>query len=47
MYNSATAVTLEDYKILKIIGKSDSGKVYLAQHKESKEYYAMKCLQKD
>ena len=40
-------VTIDDYNILKQIGKGGFGKVFLAQHKETKEYHAVKCMRKD
>ena len=40
-------VSLEDFKILKIIGRGALGKVYLVQYKKTKEYYAMKSIKRD
>ena len=40
-------VSLEDFKIVKIIGRGSLGKVYLAQFKKSKDYYAMKSIKRD
>ena len=39
--------TLEDFKIIKIIGRGTFGKVYLVQYKNTKEYYAMKSIKKN
>mmetsp|Transcript_19707 Transcript_19707/g.55411 ORF Transcript_19707/g.55411 Transcript_19707/m.55411 type:complete len:402 (+) Transcript_19707:73-1278(+) len=36
----------EDFKLLRMIGRGDVGKVYLVQRRDSEEYYAMKILQK-
>ena len=47
MCSSATAITLQDYLLLKMIGKGGFGKVFLVQHKDTKEYLAMKCMRKD
>jgi serine/threonine protein kinase len=38
---------LEDFKIVKMIGKGTFGKVYLVQHNGSEQLYAMKCIRKD
>lgn len=40
-------VTIDDYKMLKQIGKGGFGKVFLAQHNETKQYHAVKCMRKD
>lgn len=39
--------SVDDYKIIKLIGKGGFGKVFLVQHKETKNYHAMKCMRKD
>ena len=39
--------TLEDFKIIKIIGRGTFGKVYLVQYKNTKDYYAMKSIKKE
>jgi serine/threonine protein kinase len=38
---------LQDYNIIKIIGKGGFGKVYLVQNKNTEQYFAMKCMRKD
>ncbi|KAJ2160562.1 hypothetical protein GGF46_002158 [Coemansia sp. RSA 552] len=38
--------TIEDFSVLKLIGKGGYGKVYLVQHKQTQRYYAMKVLRK-
>lgn len=43
--NKETA--LEDFKIVKMIGKGTFGKVYLVQHNQTEQLYAMKCIRKD
>ena len=40
-------IALEDFKIIKIIGRGTFGKVYLVQYKNTKEYYAMKSIKKE
>jgi len=39
-------VTLDHFKILKVVGRGSFGKVYLVQKKDSGEYFAMKRLKK-
>lgn len=41
------AAKLEDFKIMKMIGKGTFGKVYLVQHGANGNEYAMKCIRKD
>lgn len=38
---------LQDFQILRMIGKGTFGKVYLVQNQLDKEIYAMKCIRKD
>ena len=38
---------LQDFIILRMIGKGTFGKVYLVQHTATKLVYAMKCIRKD
>ena len=40
-------VTLNDFKMIKVIGRGTFGKVCLAQYKKTKKYYAMKILKKN
>ncbi|KAI7830011.1 kinase-like domain-containing protein [Kickxella alabastrina] len=39
-------VTINNFTVLKLIGKGGYGKVYLVQHKLTHKYYAMKVLRK-
>ena len=43
----AVAAKLEDFMMLKIVGKGTFGKVFKVQHNVSKKIYAMKCIRKD
>ena len=45
--NNIQNASLEDFKILKILGRGSFGKVYLVQYKNTKEYYAMKSIKKE
>lgn len=38
---------LEDFELLRIVGKGTFGKVFQVQHKTTKKFYAMKCIRKD
>ena len=40
-------IKLEDFQIVRVLGRGAFGKVYLVQYKPTKEYYAMKCLKKE
>ena len=40
-------VSIESFKLLKVIGRGSFGKVYLVQKRDSGEYFAMKTLKKD
>ena len=40
-------ICLEDFQIIKVIGRGSFGKVYLVQKKDTGGVYAMKCLKKD
>jgi serine/threonine protein kinase len=43
----SSLVQLEDFKILKMIGRGGFGKVYLVKQQGTQNHYAMKVLQKD
>ena len=43
----AATATLEDFIMLKIVGKGTFGKVFKVQHKKTGKVYAMKCIRKD
>ncbi len=38
---------MEDFDIIKVIGRGSFGKVYLVKKKDDGNYYAMKTLKKD
>ena len=38
---------LDDYNLLHVLGRGSFGKVFLAQSKTSKDYFAIKALKKD
>jgi serine/threonine protein kinase len=38
---------LEDFKIIKVIGKGSFGKVFLVSNKKMNKFYAMKRINKD
>ena len=40
-------ICIDDFKLVKVIGKGSFGKVTLVQHKESGDHFAMKVLKKD
>lgn len=42
-----TTVKLEDFIIMKMVGKGTFGKVFLVQNMHTKKIYAMKCIRKD
>ena len=39
--------TLDQFEILRLIGKGAFGKVFLIQNLVNKKLYAMKCIRKD
>ncbi|CAG9318196.1 unnamed protein product [Blepharisma stoltei] len=45
--NNSGEVSMNDFTILKVIGRGSFGKVMLVQKKDTKEVYAMKSLRKD
>ena len=40
-------IILENYKVLKLIGRGTSSKVFLALHKQTNNLVAIKCFRKD
>jgi len=40
------AINLEDFHIMKVIGRGTFGKVYMVKKKDTNEIYAMKVLKK-
>lgn len=45
--NEKEKMTLEDFKIIKVIDKGSFGKVFLVINAKSKRLYAMKRINKD
>jgi len=45
--DEGSALSLEDFKIKKVIDKGSFGKVFLVVHKKNKKLYAMKRINKD
>ena len=46
-HKTIKTVELDDFQIMKVLGRGSFGKVCLVQYKPTKEYYAMKSLKKD
>ena len=46
-HKTIKTVSLEDFQIMKVLGRGSFGKVTLVQYKQTGEYYAMKSLKKD
>ena len=44
---SSTEVSIEDFTIVRVIGRGSFGKVYLVKKKSDGKVYAMKTLKKD
>ena len=40
-------MTIDDFNLLKVVGRGSFGKVYLAQRKSDMKTYAIKTLKKD
>ena len=46
-HKTIKSVCLDDFQVMKVLGRGSFGKVCLVQYKQTKEYYAMKSLKKD
>ena len=46
-HKTVKSVELNDFQIIKVLGRGTFGKVCLVQYKPTKEYFAMKALKKD
>ena len=46
-HNKVKEVKLEDFKVIRVIGRNSYGKVSLVEYLPTHEYYAMKSLEKD
>lgn len=40
-------IGVDDFRIMKVIGRGSFGKVYMVEKRDNKKIYAMKTLQKD
>jgi serine/threonine protein kinase len=40
-------LTIEDFRLIRVLGRGSFGKVYLVQKKDNKKYYALKTLKKE
>ena len=45
--DKAAGPTLEDFKMMVVLGKGTFGKVFLAEFKQNKKLYAIKVIRKD
>lgn len=45
--NRKDEAKLEDFELMRIVGKGTFGKVFQVRHKKSGKIYAMKCIRKD
>ena len=46
-HQTIKTVSLDDFQVMKVLGRGSFGKVTLVQYKKTGEYYAMKSLKKD
>jgi len=45
--HTTNSITVEDFELLKVVGRGSFGKVYLAKKKDTGNIYAIKTLKKD
>ena len=45
--NASKGMKIDDFQLLKVVGRGSFGKVYLAKKKDTKQIYAVKTLKKD
>ena len=45
--HSSESVNLDDFALIKAVGRGSFGKVYLVKKKDDNTYFAMKTLKKD
>ena len=38
---------MQDFELIRVVGKGTFGKVFQVQHKRTGRFYAMKCIRKD
>ena len=41
------SVTMDDFELMKVVGRGSYGKVYMWKHKSTGEIFALKALKKD
>ena len=46
-HNNVKEVKLEDFKVIKVVGRNSYGKISLVEYLPTHEYYSMKSLEKD
>ena len=44
---NVTSISIDDFTLLKVVGRGSFGKVYLARKKDNRQIYAIKTLKKD
>ncbi len=45
--NSNNTLTIEDFNLMKVVGRGSFGKVYMARKKDNNKIFAVKTLKKD
>ncbi len=45
--NSSNSLTIDDFHLMKVVGRGSFGKVYMARKKDNNKVFAVKTLKKD
>lgn len=45
--SDSESLTIDDFQLLKVVGRGSFGKVYMARKKDTNKIYAVKTLKKD